>query len=66
MLGFQKFSRWYRDHCGVLLFSMLGLFGSDMLSLSNVVVGGQLEAMADDSRSNTGWKGLISSWMKAA
>lgn len=30
VLGFQKFSLWYRDHCGVLLSLIFGLFGSDM------------------------------------
>ena len=31
LFGFQKFSLWYSDHCGVLLLSMLGLLGSDMI-----------------------------------
>lgn len=27
-LSFQKFSRWYNAHCGVVLFWMLGFVGS--------------------------------------
>jgi len=32
--GFQKFSRWYSAHCGVSLFWILGLLGSDISNVS--------------------------------